>query len=742
MKKIKKNNIIKIILGTILLFVNITVNAVPVFGFSGSGSGNWTGGQYDSYMKTTESIAYNRGILVRKLTNIETKEKITVFCAEHTEDFVVGVTNSGTYYQPTDEKVKQACKIAYLGWYSKYGDYAVDITIEEADKYNMRLDYAFTQQYIWEVLEQSNATFINSDIQSQYLKFKTDINEMINQIEKRPSFNGQTYSLKLGEQKTITDSNNVLKTYNNVDTIIDNIRIVHKKGENTLTLSVNDNCKNQEINLTEPIMNSIGLIKDETKNNNTTVYLEFKKGVQNQLYSMNYNSPVGVSLNLQIQIYGKLELTKENNDRKLINGSTFIVTGPENFKKEVNVINGKVLLEDLKIGTYTITEKEAPVGYLINKNSYNIEVKAGETSKLKIIDEKPTGTIDINKIIMPNKNMDKSLINSIDYSKIEFKLTAKENIIDELDKNIIYKKGQEIKTFNLNKDGKAEITGLPMGIYELQETKTIDAFVLNKEKYEIKFEQKDKETKTYNKTINIENYAKVVEISKKDLTGDDELEGAKLFIIDENNQIIDNWVSKDNAHKIEGLKIGKLYTLREQIAPYGYNLCEDIKFTIEDNINIQKIEMKDSPILTNIQLEKIDSETKEAIKQSYFLFGIYEDEKCSKLITKVEAEQEKGTVLFKDLKYGTYYIKELAAPTGYESSRKIVKIEITDKGISADDNVLEEKDGKYSFKFYNVPLKEPQTGDRYNIIPFMILAITSFGFMIISINKKLFSYKR
>ena len=74
-------------------------------------------------------------------------------------------------------------------------------------------------------------------------------------------------------------------------------------------------------------------------------------------------------------------------------------------------------------------------------------------------------------------------------SSIEFKLLAKEDIIDKADGSKVYKKGQEIKKYNLTKDGKLTITSLPMGIYELVETKTLDGLVLDTTKYEVKLEQ-------------------------------------------------------------------------------------------------------------------------------------------------------------------------------------------------------------------------------------------------------------
>lgn len=69
--------------------------------------------------------------------------------------------------------------------------------------------------------------------------------------------------------------------------------------------------------------------------------------------------------------------------------------------------------------------------------------------------------------------------------------------------------------------------------------------------------------------------------------------------------------------------------------------------------------MKDMPILKSVQVEKIDKETGEHIKSNKFTFGIFEDEECTKLIKEVGANEFEGTALFENLRYNTYYIKEL-----------------------------------------------------------------------------------
>ena len=1248
-----------------MVLIIMLCNVKSVFAISGSGSGNWTGGQYDSYFKTTESIAYNRGILIRKLTNVDTGEKITVFCAEHTEDFVVGTVNNGNYYIPQDENIKRACKVAYFGWYSKYNDLVMDISIEQDQYYNIRKDYAFTQQMVWEALGQSNASFIDESIQNQYNSFKNDINNKIANIYKRPSFDFTTVELDAGTSKTLTDTNNIFKDYATVDATYNGIRFRHNKGENTLTIDVPSNCTTENMNISDATFMNLGLVKEESKNNDTSIYFEFKQGVQNQLYSMHFNDPVTMALKLKINLLGNLELSKLNSNGDLIDGSIFNVSGT-GYNGDVEVKNGKITLEKIKKGTYTIKEKTAPTGYLLNTQTYTVQVNSNETAKQAIINNEPTGEITINKedselknskridatihhgdvniagaeytlyadediynksktvkyfskdepianftfnedgkarikIISKNaslkvngstltglalgnyysketkvptgyiedtekhtyslnykdsntkvisvnatvkntvqkakfkiikisgkdndtakvvkdaeftailtkyvdyygsfdealkhldkfakdeysifktdengygvsnllaygeytvnetvtpspelntveefyvtidrnsdgvikelvendtpfesylkiikidentgkkitfsnatfslyklnkenneweqvsckvgneyrttwstnnnavactenkltggiykieeiqvpdgfvelkedcifeinnrnntleydedfdayitvtvknkqavanvniiktidimKDADLSIVDTSDLSGIKFKLTAKENILDMSDGSIIYEKGKEIDTYNLGKDGRLTIKNLPLGIYEIQEIETLKGLILDETKYEIALEQEDNKTELIENSLNIVNTTSKFEFSKTDITGDKELESAVLQVVDEENNIIDEWVSGKDSHKIEGLEIGKTYklietiapngyvksteiefkvkntkeiqkvtmidkivemskqdiggneiegaeikvydengkiidewtsikeshiingleenktytlheevapegfvkatdikftvttdketqkvvlidkvvyitktdittnkelegaklevtdedgnivdkwtstnephhvkgleenrkyTLTEITAPYGYEIAESIDFIVSTDKETQKIEMKDMPILKNIRVIKIDSKTKETIKNN-FMFGIYENPECTKLINEVKSNNDEGTVLFENLRFGTYYIKELQAPKDYELSNKVVKLEINDKGIFVDDIQKEEKDNTIEFAFENKKIeaiKTPKTGDERNLFVWLAL---------------------
>ena len=69
-------------------------------------------------------------------------------------------------------------------------------------------------------------------------------------------------------------------------------------------------------------------------------------------------------------------------------------------------------------------------------------------------------------------------------------------------------------------------------------------------------------------------------ISKRQLTGDEELPGAVLTIQDEKGTVVHQWVSGDKPVEIRGLELNKVYTLVETIAPNGFAKAESIRFKL------------------------------------------------------------------------------------------------------------------------------------------------------------------
>ena len=472
MKTIKNYILNKKIVAILLLLITILTNISPVFAVSGSGS--FVGGQYASGMLTTDHAAGSTGVLIRRLINNTTGERYTVFCAEHGVDFKTGSSYNGNYYTPTDATIKRACKIAYFGWYKDNGGYVVDGGILANDMKWVKQAYVFTQQYIWETLGQSNATFRDSTVQADYVAFKNDINNKINNMQTRPSFDATTIEIEAGETKVLNDTNGVLADYSSIDNTKDNVRFQHNKGENTLTITVSEDCTVESLNISDSTFQSWGLVKEESRDQDTTVYFSFTTGVQDQLMALHYNDPVPMAMSLKINLFGKIELTKLSTNNDLIDGAVFNITGPDGYNQDVTVKNGKITVEKLKRGTYTIKEKSAPTGYLVNTEKYQVEVKPSQTSTKTITDTEPTGKIVLYKV---SENNDK-------IGGAVFQVIAAEKITNKAGTKTFYTEGQEVsKITTASGTGVAQIDNLPLGKYYVKEVQAPTGYLLNENTY-------------------------------------------------------------------------------------------------------------------------------------------------------------------------------------------------------------------------------------------------------------------
>ena len=74
-----------------------------------------------------------------------------------------------------------------------------------------------------------------------------------------------------------------------------------------------------------------------------------------------------------------------------------------------------------------------------------------------------------------------------------------------------------------------------------------------------------------------------------------ELPGAELIITNKDGKVVEHWTSTDKPHYIEKLPAGE-YTLTEITAPNGYEIAEDIPFTVLPTGEVQRVVMKDAPI--------------------------------------------------------------------------------------------------------------------------------------------------
>ena len=323
---------------------------------------------------------------------------------------------------------------------------------------------------------------------------------------------------------------------------------------------------------------------------------------------------------------------------------------------------GKYHLEEVKVPTGFIGLGKTQSFEMSGLLDYTKDEDGDPIYTVKVRDEQPKAQIKLNKTVA-DLDTDVDLVDRSDLSKIQFVLKAKENIYSPVDGSLMFAKDDVITTENsgavvnagsevgngvyaLSKDGHLDISNLPMGVgeaeYYLQEVKTLDGCVLDTTKYDAVFKQSDYTTKTYIKSFDVENLTTDFEFNKTDVTGDKEVEGAQLTVTDEEGNVVDQWTSTDKVHSIEGLVVGKTYTLSETVTAKDYVKATDIKFTVKNSSELETVTMKDKQVSftkTDVTGEKevegaeitvTDKETGKVVdkwtsgKDSHFINGLEE----------------------------------------------------------------------------------------------------------------------
>ena len=220
-------------------------------------------------------------------------------------------------------------------------------------------------------------------------------------------------------------------------------------------------------------------------------------------------------------------------------------------------------IEKLPAGEYTLTEVKAPDGYAFAESVPFTVLPTGEVQQFEMLD-------DVIKVELSKK----------DLTTMEELPGAELTITD--------KDGKEIDRW-VSSDKLHYIEKLPAGDYTLTEVKAPDGYAFSESvpftvlpTGEVqRFEMRDDVIK--------------VEISKVDITTNKELPGAELIITNKGGKVVEHWTSTDKPHYIEKLPAGD-YTLTEITAPNGYEIAENISFTVLPNGDVQRVVMKDAPI--------------------------------------------------------------------------------------------------------------------------------------------------
>ena len=252
-----------------------------------------------------------------------------------------------------------------------------------------------------------------------------------------------------------------------------------------------------------------------------------------------------------------------------------------------------------------------------------------------------------------------------------FGLFVKQDLVNE-DGEIVLAANEMVEKAVTNVDGKIHfLSDLPLGQYYVKELQAPKGYATSDEVFYVDADYQGDTTDVIEVAAECLNTPIRVEFSKTDITGDHELAGATLMLLDEDGNLIDQWISEKEPHLVEMIPTGN-YILREYTSPYGYKIANNLAFTVSDTAEIQKVQMKDDYLYGKIALIKHDAISDKKLDGVEFEIRDSDGNVLETLVT-----DKNGYAESKELpictytengifdKHITYYLVETKAKEGY-----------------------------------------------------------------------------
>ncbi|EOS7866231.1 LPXTG cell wall anchor domain-containing protein [Enterococcus hirae] len=596
-----------------------------------------------------------------------------LWCVEPGAPLDWGANHGYTTSEITRDQYVKASLAVYWGW----------------EKQKSVVNAFYTEKLVQEITTGVKPTSI-SDLSGQgrislagYEAFKKTTLTKVDTFYKKPSFDGKTYIVKLGETLSLTDSNNVLSYY----------KLMVNSADVTTSISGNT-------------------LKITPKNSSAeTGNLQFKYNIDNTyvgatiLYQAPYlqdvirakvGDPKKTTVNIKVLKNGNAKIKKVDADTgKAISGAKFKLSYGGKQVEVVTNSNGEADLKDVSHGTkVTIQEIQAANGYVINKTPQTVTIEANQTVTATFKNKKQVGRLELVKKDKETGNQPQG--------------SAR---LDGAVYGLFETNGQKVKEVTLKKSGD-KVTGSfenmqIMHDYYVQEIKAPEGYNLDPTKYpvNISYAGQEKEVAVQSMTLKdqvIKGGFDLIKTGNYDWTTNawnwitgkapsDQptvLKDVEFTVTQDfgNRDIVAKKVTDKQGYvSFDDLPYGT-YIVSETKTPTGYKKIDDFKVTISEDGQRFHYVVENKVKEAKVKFVKVDSETGKTIVRSNAGFEIYSKTTGEQLIMK-DLQGKEQSIFYTDengilqlptqFAFGKYYAKEVKAPEGYVLAKNTIDFEVT-----------------------------------------------------------------
>lgn len=384
-----------------------------------------------------------------------------------------------------------------------------------------------------------------------------------------------------------------------------------------------------------------------------------------------------VSTDLQVywKANGSLKVMKVDENKKPLQGAVFEVFNSNNQSMGTITANegGIAQLGNLELGTYSVKEIKAPVGYVLDSNPKTFEVKTGEVAVIEMKNEQIKGNIEIKKVSDSGK------------------------VLPDVEFTVFTSEGKAVTKVTTNQDGIAKVDALPYGKYYFKETKGVQGYLLNDTKYPFEIKENGKVLTFTVENKQVKGNVQLLKIDQEN--PDKKLEGVTFILQDNKGKKISEHVTdKDGFIRVNNLPFGS-YQFVEKKAKEGYVLSkEPIPFNITEHGKTIELVVKNKQIKGSLEITKVDVADGNT-KLPGAEFTIYNEQGQEVVKGKTN---EQGLATFNELPYGKYTYRETFAPDGYLINEETFSFEIKEDGQIIKHTVKDQK------KSTPTPVEQPQ----------------------------------